>query len=94
MKIRVYGTISLYGTVFLLLVLLITVIWYAYDLRKEINFLQVEKAEVEETLADWKHSNQMMAGQLKDKHEYIGELLQRLRQFQDEIEIVKLREDK
>lgn len=72
----------------------IATIWYVYDLRKEINFLQVEKAEVEETLSDWKHSNQMMAGQLKDKHEYIGELLQRLRQFQDEIEIVKLREDK
>jgi hypothetical protein len=67
--------------------------WYAYDLKKENNLLTVDRADLVDTLEAWKHSNQMMAGQLKQKHEYIEELLQRLRQFQDEIEIVELREE-
>lgn len=79
--------------ILLLSVVWIATLWCAYDLRKQVNYLKLEKSEVEETLADWKHSNQVQAVQLKQKHEYIEELLQRLRQFQDEIEIVKIREE-
>lgn len=82
---------------FLILILIVfnvATLWVVYDLSLRVGSLKIEKQWAEENLSTWKESNQAMALQLKQKDDYVRELLQRLRQFQDEIEIVKLRGEK
>jgi len=67
--------------------------WYAYNLKIDLGEARIELRWAEENLSIWKSSNQTLAVQAKQKDDYIREILKRLKQMQDEISIVELKEE-